>query len=54
MPDLNKSNGKNTTGVKYEYLSPVQTSGNDEASGEPSVDTSSVDLSDLMSKLKSL
>jgi hypothetical protein len=50
-PDLSKSDKSKSSGVKYEYLAPVN---QEPTQQEASVDTSSVDLNDLMSKLKSL
>lgn len=55
MPDLNKSKTNDTNyGLKYEYLAPAQEPLPTQTSNYNSVDTSSVDLSDLMSKLKNL
>ena len=51
MPDTNTSN-KPSSGFRYEYLAPATQ--DNSVTNDNSVDTSSVDLSDLMSKLKNL
>jgi hypothetical protein len=48
---LNKSDKSKSSGVKYEYLAPVS---QEPSQQETTVETSSEDLNDLMSKLKSL
>ncbi len=46
-----KSDKSKSSGVKYEYLAPVS---QEQTQQEETVDASSVDLNDLMSKMKSL